>query len=107
MTIKDSELKIEEETRDGELLLSLTGRLNTNTAPQLQEVFDRIFLKKKLSIEQVKIDMEGLEYLSSAGLRTLLTGSKLVKGNLTVFHVNDEIMGVFKITGFDSILNIQ
>lgn len=43
MTIKDSELKIEEETRDGELLLSLTGRLNTNTAPQLQEVFDRIF----------------------------------------------------------------
>lgn len=107
MTIENSELEIKDYTKDGELLLRLTGRLNTNTAPQLQEVFDKNILDPKLSIERVRIDMEGLEYLSSAGLRTLLMGSKLVKGNLTVFHVNDEIMGVFKITGFDSILHIQ
>lgn len=99
----NSKLEITKERNGGELAVSLAGRLDTNTAPELQAVFDT----ELSEVSQVQIDMEKLEYLSSAGLRTLLTGTRKMDGNLTVFHVNDEIMEVFKITGFDSILNIR
>lgn len=93
--------------KDGEkLIVMLSGRLETTTAPQLQEVVDR----ELDNILHLQIDMENLEYVSSAGLRVLLSAGKRMKaadGTMIITGVNEEIKAVFKITGFDTILNIQ
>ena len=93
--------------KDGEnLTLKLEGRLETSTAPKLQEVVD----KELEGIMKLLIDLEELEYVSSAGLRVLLAASKKMKakqGNMVVCHVGEDIMEVFEITGFNDILNIQ
>ncbi len=92
--------------KEGEkLVLSLEGRLDTTTAPELDEV-----LKNSLGdITDLSLDLEKLEYLSSAGLRVLLSAQKTMnkKGTMTVYNVNETIMEIFEITGFAEILTIQ
>lgn len=99
-------MKITKE-RDGEkLTVMLSGRLDTTTAPQLQEVVDG----ELNGILYLKIDMESLEYVSSAGLRILLSTGKKMKAadrTMIITGANEEIKKAFKITGFDTILNIQ
>ncbi len=99
-------MKITEE-KDGErLTLVLFGRLETVTAPQLQKVID----EELDGILYLRIDMEHLEYVSSAGLRVLLSAGKKMKameGTMMITGANEEIKEVFKITGFDTILDIQ
>lgn len=84
--------------------LSLAGRLDTATAPQLEEA-----LKDIGGASELVLDLAELDYLSSAGLRVLLTAQKLMnqQGKLTVRHVNETIMEIFEITGFADILTIQ
>lgn len=87
------------------LVLSLDGRLDTTTAPELDEV-----LKNSLEdVSDLSLDLEKLEYLSSAGLRVLLSAQKTMhkQGTMTVYNVNDTIMEIFDITGFAEILTIQ
>lgn len=88
------------------LTLEIEGRLETSTAPKLQEV-----VENELSgIRHLRIDMKQLEYISSAGLRTLLAAKKKMKaagGAMVVTGANEEVMEVFKITGFDDILDIE
>lgn len=88
------------------LTLDISGRLETSTAPKLQEV-----VENELSgILHLRIDMKQLEYISSAGLRTLLAAKKKMKaagGTMVVTGANEEVMEVFKITGFDDILDIE
>lgn len=87
------------------LCLELEGRLDTNTAPELEET-----LKKSMDgIEELTIDMKGLDYLSSAGLRVLLGAQKTMnkQGAMRVIHVNDTIMEIFEVTGFADILTIE
>lgn len=92
--------------KDGEkLVLSPEGRIDTVTAPEFSKVIDE-------NIEGVKeliIDFEKLEYISSAGLRVLLTTQKNVSkiGTMKLIHVSDVIMDVFNITGFVDILTIE
>ena len=86
------------------LNLSLEGRLDTTTAPQLEAEF-------KDSLEgmtELNLDFEKLEYLSSAGLRVLLAAQKTMnkQGKMTIRHVNDTIHEVFEVTGFIDILTI-
>ena len=88
-----------------ELTIALAGRLDTNTAPDLE-------LELKGAIGDVKelvFDMEKLEYVSSAGLRVLLYAQKVMsrQGEMKVCHVNEMIMEVFDITGFTEILTIE
>lgn len=95
------------EIRDGEkLTLEISGKLNTFTAPILQDA-----LKEGLDgIQYLKIDMEKLEYISSVGLRILLGASKEMKaanGKMVITRVNDAVMEVFTITGFNDILTIE
>ncbi len=93
------------ENRDGQkLTITLTGRLDTTTAPALEEL-----VKARLDgIRELFFDMKGLEYLSSAGLRVLLLAQKVMnrQGNMAVCNVGETVMEVFHITGFDDILTI-
>ena len=93
-------------TMDGSALtMVLEGRLDTTTAPQLES-------ELKAALDQTDtlvLDFEKLEYISSAGLRVLLSAQKVMakKGGMTIRHVNDVIMEIFEVTGFIDILNIE
>ena len=97
-------LNIEKKTDASALTLALTGRLDTTTAPELEQV-----LKAALDdVSALTFDMEGLEYISSAGLRVLLSAQKVMnrKGEMKVIHVCETIMEIFEVTGFSDILTI-
>ena len=85
------------------LTIKLTGRLDTTTSDSLE---------KELSLENVKtliFDLEKLEYISSSGLRILLTSQKQMnnKGKMIVKNISGNVKEVLDITGFSSILNIE
>ena len=94
-------------TQDGEIItLVLEGRLDTTTSPSLQEVLVPEFD----TATQVNLDFAELKYVSSAGLRVLLMGEKTAKAKgakMTLLNVSDEIMEVFKMTGFSDILRFE
>lgn len=84
--------------------LKIVGRLDTVSSPELESV-----LKELSSLEEIVLDFEKLEYISSAGLRVLLLAHKNFarKSGLTVKNVCDAVMDVFKVTGFDDVLTIK
>lgn len=92
--------------KNGEgLEVLLKGRLDTTTAPSLEEA-----LKGELDgINGLTLDCKELEYISSAGLRVLLGTHKAMKdnGGLVITNVCEDIMEVFEITGFSDILTIK
>lgn len=90
---------------NGKLQIALEGRLDTNTAPQLEAE-----LKCSVSgITELEFDFTGLEYISSAGLRVLLAAQKVMnkQGSMVLRNVNSMVMEVFEITGFVDILTIE
>ena len=98
-------LNIEKKTNESELTVALTGRLDTTTAPDLEAV-----IKESLDgVTSFEIDMEALEYISSAGLRVLLSAQKVMnkQGEMKVTHVSETIMEIFEVTGFSDILIIE
>lgn len=86
------------------LTISLGGRLDTITAPELLEKYESVSGRKKLPF--VEIDVKNLEYISSAGLRVLLMIFKTQgsKENFRITNIAPSVMDIFKVTGFDSIL---
>ncbi len=87
------------------LNIALEGLLDTQTAPKLEEVIT----EKIGAADEVNFDLAGLEYLTSAGLRVLLTAQQEMDdkdGKMTMANVNDEIMEVFEMTGFTDVLTI-
>ena len=92
--------------QDGEkLVIELEGRLDTTTSPQLEAE-----LKTSLDgIKSLVFDISKLEYISSAGLRVLLSAQKAMnkQGSMTVKGANDAIMEIFEVTGFVDLLNIE
>jgi anti-sigma B factor antagonist len=87
------------------LEIALEGRLDTTTAPELEAE-----LNKDLgSAESLTMDFSKLEYISSAGLRVLLSAHKAMsaKGGMTVKNVNEIVREVFEVTGFSDILTIE
>jgi len=91
---------------DGEAVLVLIGRLDTVTAPQLQEALLPEFDNAKL----VTMDFSELVYVSSAGLRVLLLGEKTAQAKgaeMKITGVCPEVREVFEMTGFTSMLNIE
>ena len=93
-------------TAEGSFLkIKVDGRLDTTTAPQLEEE-----LKASLDgVTDLAMDFADLEYISSAGLRVLLSAQKTMnkQGSMIVTGVNDVIMEIFEVTGFVDILDIQ
>ena len=87
------------------LEIALEGRLDTMTAPELEAA-----LKESLDeAESLVLDFSRLEYISSAGLRVLLSAHKKMsaKGGMKVTHVNEIVREVFEVTGFADILTIE
>lgn len=87
------------------LLIELVGRLDTATAPALENVVNEDFTEK----ENVVFDFSKLEYVSSAGLRVLLVAQKIMnkQGSMVIKNVNDTVNDVFVVTGFCDILTIE
>jgi anti-sigma B factor antagonist len=88
-----------------ELVIGLEGRLDTTTSPELESE-----LAQSLEgVETLIFDLRGLEYISSAGLRVLLSSQKKMsqQGGMKVRNVNEDIMDIFDITGFTEILTIE
>ena len=97
-------MTINKELKGNELAVALGGRLDTITAPELEAE-----LKSSLDgVQKLTLDFSKLEYISSAGLRVLLSTQKRMKtqGEMTVSNVNDTIMEIFEVTGFNDILTI-
>ena len=98
-------MTIEKNLAGADLTIILTGRLDTTTAPQLENE-----LKASLEgVENLALDFAGLDYLSSAGLRVLLAAQKTMnkQGSMVVRHVNETIAEIFDVTGFCDILTIE
>ena len=85
--------------------LKISGRLDTSTAPELEATINTCLT----GVEELIMDFEGLEYVSSAGLRVILKSQKIMnkQGSMKIINVNDTIMEVFDITGFADVLTIE
>ncbi len=100
-------MDIEKKINGNEIIVLPIGRLDSNTAPQLEAELNANID----NAEKLILDFERLEYLSSAGLRVLLSAHKAFakkgSGELIIRHVNETIHEVFEVTGFLDILNIE
>lgn len=98
-------MTINKEKNGNELLLKISGRLDTTTAPQLDETLEGALE----GIDMLSFDFSELEYLSSAGLRSLLSAQKKMsgQGKMIIKNVNEMINEIFEVTGFSDILTIE
>lgn len=85
-------------------ILSVEGWLDTNSAPELGREIEALS-----DIESLILDFDKLEYISSAGLRILLSAQKIMnkQGSMVIRNVNEDVMDIFDITGFADILTIE
>lgn len=99
-------MNITKKLSDGVLEVALEGRLDTNTAPQLESEIK----SSTTDIDSLVFDFAKLDYISSAGLRVLLSANKDMirqgKPGVTVINSNEIVKEVFEVTGFTDILNI-
>jgi anti-sigma B factor antagonist len=98
-------MKITKKQNGTALEFALEGRLDTATAPELEQE-----VKKSLDgVTELTFDFENLEYISSAGLRVLMLARKTLHGvgRVKVTHCNEIVREVFSVTGFDSILTVE
>ena len=88
-----------------ELVLEITGRVDTITAPTL----DKTINENLANVKSLILDLKGLEYISSAGLRVLLGAQKKMSqiGSMKIKNVCELVMEVFEMTGFADILSIE
>ncbi len=98
-------LDIVKERSGAELTVLLSGRLDTETAPELQAVLE----KEYVDTEHLVLDFEKLAYMSSAGLRVLMGAQKIMthRGGMVVKNVNELVREVFDVTGFADVLTIE
>ena len=98
-------LNIEKEKDQKSLKIAVEGRLDTTTAPDLERA-----IKEDIDdVDSLLIDLEKLEYISSAGLRVLLAAQKIMnrQGSMIIRNVKPDIVEIFDVTGFVDILNIE
>ena len=98
-------MTIEKKIIGDAVTLIVSGRLDTQTSPELEAELDAVLA----DVKELTFDMTGLEYISSAGLRVILKAQKAMnaQGSMKLTGVNDSIMEVFDITGFMDILTIE
>jgi anti-sigma B factor antagonist len=97
-------MNIIKEIKGSSLKISLEGRLDTTTSPQLEGELKVLIT----GIEALEFDFAKLEYISSAGLRVLLSAQKVMnkQGEMIIRNVNETISEIFEVTGFVDILTI-
>jgi len=98
-------MTIEKIANGTELTITLAGRLDTTTAPELEAVLKESYA----GVEKLVLDFAKLEYISSAGLRVLLGAQKIMnkQGEMVIRNVNETIDEIFEITGFADVLTIE
>ena len=98
-------MTIEKKISNDAVTLIVSGRLDTQTSPELESELDAVLA----DVKELTFDMTNLEYISSAGLRVILKAQKTMntQGSMKLTGVNDSIMEVFDITGFMDILTIE
>ena len=97
-------MKINKTMNGTELVIALEGRLDTTTAPELEAELNTALD----NVDALTLDFSKLDYISSAGLRVLLSAHKMMtgKGGMQVKNVNEIVREVFDVTGFSDILHI-
>ena len=98
-------MTIEIKKNQEETIIKIVGRLDTITAPALDKTINEDLGDTK----NLVLDVKGMEYISSAGLRVLLAAQKKMQkiGSMKVINVCEEVMEVFEMTGFADILVIE
>ena len=98
-------MEIRKETNAGTLNIAISGRVDTTTAPALENELKDSYD----SCESLILDFAQVEYISSAGLRVLLSAQKVMskKGGMKLVNVSQDIMEIFEVTGFTDILTIE
>ena len=98
-------MTIEIKKNQEETVLEINGRLDTITAP----VLDKTISEDIGDTKNLVLDVKGMEYISSAGLRVLLTAQKkmIEVGTMKLINVCEEVMDVFEMTGFADVLTIE
>ena len=98
-------MTIEIKKNNQETIIEIVGRLDTITAPAL----DKTINEDIPDTQNLVLDVKGMEYISSAGLRVLLSAQKKMQkvGSMKVINVCEEVMEVFEMTGFADILVIE
>ncbi len=97
---------VRENNEDG-IVLKLGGKLDTNTAPELENAITELLVSDE--VKNLELDMAGVTYLSSAGLRVLLSTQKKInalQGQLVITNASKTLKEVFEITGFMGVLTI-
>lgn len=98
-------MTISKSAEGSKLTLVVEGRLDTTTAPELENE-----IKSSVAdVTELVLDFKELQYISSAGLRVLLSAQKIMnkQGSMVVTHVNEDINEIFEVTGFSDLLTIR
>ena len=98
-------MNINIEKENGVTVLNIDGRLDTTTAPELEKAINN----EGEALKSLVLDFKGVDYISSAGLRVLLTAQKKmnVQGSMELTNVSEAVMDIFEMTGFADILVIK
>ena len=98
-------MNINTEINNGKLIINLEGRLDTNTAPQLEDTINQ----QIENITELLLNLKNLEYISSAGLRVILSAQKIMnkQGKMKIINANDNVKEVFDMTGCLDILDVE
>lgn len=99
-------MEINKKADGSNLEIALSGRLDTTTAPE----FEKLLKESINGVTDLTINFEGLDYISSAGLRVLLSAQKMMNasgGKMKVIGANDIVKEIFDVTGFSDILTIE
>ncbi len=98
-------MNVEKNITGSELVVNVSGRVDTVTAPEFESQ-----VKNSLEgINNLRLDFSGLDYISSAGLRVILSLQKIMnkQGKMVICNVNETVQDVLEVTGFSEILTIE
>ncbi len=98
-------MEITSKREEGKVTMEITGWLDTQTAPQLGDALSQL----DDNVTSLVFDFSKLEYISSAGLRQVVTAYKKMAGKegFKIINVSNEVFDVFRLTGFDQKIQIE
>ena len=98
-------MQIQKKSDGDKLLLEISGRVDTTTAPELESCIN----ESTKGVKELVLDLKDMAYISSAGLRVLLKAQKAMnrQGSMVIRNVSDEIRDIFDVTGFLDIMTIE
>ena len=101
---KELPFAVDSSVKEGKLVMKVQGRVDTLTSTQLLKAF-----QEASEVDSIELDVEKMPYISSAGLRVLLSAQKIMnkQGKMAVRNANETVLEIFEVTGFSEILTIE